>query len=65
MTLACLAASSAPVPSIVAPSENVTVPVGVPEDVELTVAVNVTVCPNPDGFTSEATLVDVDATAAP
>jgi hypothetical protein len=43
---------SVPVPSVVAPSLNVTVPVGVPlpEPDAATVAVNVTDCPNTDGL---------------
>jgi hypothetical protein len=49
----------ATIPSVVAPSRKVTVPVGVPEagGTALTVAVNVTVCPNTDGFTDEVTVV--------
>jgi len=48
-----------PVPILVAPSKNVTVPVGVP-DVDDTVAVKVTLWPNVDGFKDEVTVV-VDA----
>ena len=48
--------SSVPVPMLVAPSENVTVPLGVPAD-ELTVALNVTACPNTDGFREDARAV--------
>ncbi len=46
-------------PSVLVPSENVTVPVGVPlpGNTALTVAVNVTDCPAADGFTDEATVV--------
>ena len=44
----------------VPPSLNTTVPVGVPA-VEVTVAVNVTVCANCDGLTDEVTTVVVDA----
>lgn len=51
--------SSVAVPMLDAPSRNVTVPVGVPV-VELTVAVNVTACPNTVGF-----LEDVTAVVAP
>ena len=42
-------------PSVVAPSLNVTVPVGVPEPgaTAFTVTVNVTDWPNVDGFTEE------------
>ena len=55
---------SVPVPSVVAPSLKVTVPVGVPvEEGELsvTVAVNVTDAPEQDGLADEATDVDVVA----
>jgi len=50
---------SVPLPSVVAPSLNVTVPVGVPApgDTALTVAVNVLVCPNTDGLDDEITAV--------
>ncbi len=49
---------SVPVPIVVAPSLNVTVPVGVTEpDTCVTVAVNVTDCPNTDGFVDEVTVV--------
>ena len=44
--------SSAPVPRLVAPSRNVTVPVGMPAG-ELTVAVKVTGWPKVDGFAEE------------
>ena len=47
---------SVPVPSVVAPSLKVTVPVGVPP-VEVTVAVNVTAAPNVEGFRDEANAV--------
>ena len=50
-------ALSVPVPSVVDPSLNVTVPVGVPELVEVTVAVNVTDCPNVDGLGDEVSEV--------
>src|SRR5580692_296767 len=43
-------------PKVVEPSENDTVPVGVP-DPEVTVAANVTVCPKPEGFGVEVTVV--------
>ena len=46
--------SSVPVPRLVAPSRNVTAPVGVPE-VALTVAVNLTACPNTAGFLEDVT----------
>ena len=48
--------SSVAVPMVEAPSTKATVPVGVPV-VALTVAVNVTACPNTDGFLEEATAV--------
>ena len=48
------------VPRVVAPSRNVTVPVGVP-DVALTVAVKLTACPNTVGFLEEDTVVVVAA----
>ena len=49
------------VPSVTAPSRKVTVPVGVPDPgaTALTVAVNVTDCPNSDGFTDEVTVVEL------
>ena len=47
----------ATVPNGVAPSKNWTVPVG-PED-GLTVAVNVTACPNTEGFSDEVNVVAV------
>ena len=48
---------SVPVPSVVAPFLNVTVPVGVPAPDE-TVAVKVTAVPYVDGFRDEATAVE-------
>ena len=48
------------VPRVVAPSVNVTVPVGVPE-AEVTAAVKVTADPNVDGFGLELNAVPVDA----
>jgi hypothetical protein len=51
---------SDPDPILVAPSKNVTVPVGVPEAVVI-VAVKVTLCPNVDGFKDEVTVVVVVA----
>jgi len=53
---ACPDASSVPVPMLVFPSKNVTVPVGTPPAPE-TVAVKVTACPNADGFADEARVV--------
>lgn len=52
---------SVPVPSVVAPSLNVTLPVGVPEPgaETVTVAVKVTDCPKTDGFTLEMSAVVV------
>ena len=51
------------VPSVVAPSRKVTVPVGVPDPgaAALTVAVNVTLCPMTVGFCDELTFVEVEA----
>src|SRR5260221_1960375 len=51
-------AASAAVPITVAPSLNVTVPVGVPAPL-LTVAVNVTACPTLLGLTEDARAVVV------
>jgi hypothetical protein len=48
------------VPREVAPSKKVTLPVGVPEPA-LTCALNVTDCPNTDGFRVEATVAVVPA----
>jgi len=50
-----------PVPRLVAPSKNVTVPDGLPAPgaIAATVAVKVTDCPNTDGFGAEVTLVVV------
>ena len=53
-------ALSAEAPRVVAPSRNVTDPVGVPE-LLLTVAVKVTDCPANDGFAEDATTVVVAA----
>ena len=52
-----------PVPSVVAPSLNVTVPLGVPApgDAALTVAVKVTDWPNTDGLNEDASVVVVSA----
>jgi hypothetical protein len=56
-------AFSAAVPSVVAPSRKVTVPVGVPEPglVTETVAVNVTLCPGVDGLADDTSAVVVAA----
>jgi hypothetical protein len=43
----------APLPKVVVPSRNVTVPVGAPATPEVTVAVNVNDCPTTDGFADE------------
>jgi hypothetical protein len=51
---------SVTVPSVVEPFLNVTVPVGVPP-VEVTVAVKVTATPNGDGFSDDATAVELVA----
>jgi len=52
-----------PVPSVVVPSLNVTVsPAGIvptPGALTLVVEVNVTDCPNTDGFTDDTTVVEV------
>jgi hypothetical protein len=54
---------SVPVPRVVLPSLNVTVPVGVPVPgaVAVKVAVNVTLSPLVDGFNEDATFVEVAA----
>ena len=60
--VACLEALSVPVPSVVAPSLKVTVPVGVPDPlVGVTVAVKVTACPTVLGFGDEDSAVVVAA----
>ena len=53
------------VPSVAAPSRNVTVPVGVPVAgaTALTVAVKVTNWPKRDGFNDEVTVVELKALA--
>lgn len=51
---------SVPVPSVVEPSLKVTVPVGVPP-LDVTVAVNFTEAPNVDGFSEDATEVELVA----
>src|ERR1039458_8073932 len=50
---------SPPVPNIVAPSRNVTAPVGVPPAVLATVAVKVTDCPPMEGLSDDTTDVVV------
>src|ERR1700674_4603410 len=54
-------ALSGPEPSEVAPSENVTVPVGVPPAVLVTVAVNVTDWPPTEGLSDDTSTVVVGA----
>ncbi len=56
-------ALSVPVPNVVAPSLNVTVPVGVPVPgaTALTVAVSVIDWPNTDGLADEASAIVVSA----
>jgi len=51
-------ADSVPVPSTLAPSRKLTLPVGVPP-VPMTVAVNVTDCPERDGFGDDPRVVVV------
>ena len=48
-------------PKSVAPFMNFTVPPGVPVVEDVTVAVNVTDCPETDGFNEETTLVELFA----
>ena len=59
--VACPDPFSAPVPNVPAPSLKVTVPVGVPAKVLVTVAVKVTDWPRVDGFKDETTAVLVVA----
>jgi hypothetical protein len=60
LNVACAFGLSVPVPICVVPSENATAPVAVPLPVcGLTVAVNVTDCPNVAGFAEDTTAVDV------
>ena len=49
------------VPSVTDPSRNVTVPVAVPLNCGVTVAVNVTAWPKRDGFTDDVTVVELEA----
>ena len=62
LNVATLEEFSAPVPSVVAPSLKVTVPVGAPlaGETTLTVAVNVTGWPEEEGFGADTNLVDVE-----
>ena len=48
------------VPRTVLPFLNVTVPVGVPDDVDVTFAVNLTYCPNSAGFKEDVNVVVVE-----
>lgn len=61
--VACAVASRAPVPSVLVPSRNVTLPVGVPADALVTAAVKVTACPVVAGFAEDVTVVVVLAVA--
>jgi hypothetical protein len=61
MNVAAPPAPTVPVPKVVAPSKNVTVPVIVPAVAELTVAVNVTLAPVVDGLRDDAMAAVVDA----
>jgi hypothetical protein len=58
VNVACPAPLSVPVPSVVAPSLNVTVPVGFDP---VTVAVKVTACPRVLGFCEDCSVVVVGA----
>src|SRR5215217_1681587 len=57
VSVACALPLSAPVPRVVAPSMKVTVPVGVPGVVDVTVAVKVTDCPTTEGLRPDVTVV--------
>src|SRR5438552_13201934 len=59
--VACPLPSNVPVPMLLAPSRNVTAPVGVPEPgaTAETVAVKVTAWPKAEGLLSEVTVVEV------
>jgi hypothetical protein len=60
VSVACALPFREPVPNVVVPSMNVTVPVGAPEpEVGATVAVKVTGWPGAAGFVDEASVVDV------
>src|SRR5207245_11241289 len=54
--------TSVTTPSVVAPSRNVTAPVGTPAP-DVTVELSVTVCPTVEGFGVDVRLVDVAAAA--
>lgn len=57
--VACAVPSRFPVPIWLAPSKNVTVPLGVPVEALVTLAVNVTDCPFVAGFAEDITVVVV------
>ena len=57
--LACPDAFSVPVPSVLPESLNVTVPVGIALDDEVTCAVKVTAWPTEDGLSEELSVVEV------
>ena len=62
--VACPEPFNTPDPKVIAPSLNVTVPVGVPDPADgVTVAVNVTVWPQIEGFSEEVSVVEVAAFA--
>ena len=50
---------SVPWPMLVAPSEKVTIPVGLPGALSVTVAVKVTLCPGAEGLAEETMVVVV------
>jgi len=62
MEIEALPLTSVAVPSTLAPSRKVTVPVGTPAP-DVTVELNVTVCPNVEGLGDDVRLVDVAAAA--
>ena len=47
------------VPNVAVPFLNATVPVGVPPEIDVTVALNVTLCPKLEGFALDVTVVAV------
>ena len=62
--VACPEPFNIPDPKVIAPSLNVTVPVGMPDPADgVTVAVNVTVWPQIEGFSEEVSVVEVAAFA--
>jgi hypothetical protein len=60
LKLACPDAFSVPVPRVLPESLNVTVPVGIPPDDEVTCAVKVTTWPTEDGLGEALSVVVVD-----